>query len=174
MENTLRKKYLIPIISGISALVVVLILAFVFIFKNFNSNNQFNTTNHQYSEEDYRPENDKINHLSYSETIALIKIQLAILDSEERNGSGPIKKEEFDNLKNIAFRKNQGWFEDNDYYYALAKSSEKHTIIKISDGKYLATFKFKKEAKKNKLLDYTFEEDTEKIGIYGYKIKIEK
>ena len=171
----MNKKYLIHIISGISALVIVLIIAFVFIFKNFNSNNQFNTTNHQYSEEDdYRPENDEINHLTHSETIALINIQLAILDSEEKNGSGSIKKEEFDNLKNIAFRKNQDWFEDNDYYYGMASSSEKHTIIKISDGKYLATFKLKKEAKKDKLLDYTFEKDTEKIETYGYKFKIEK
>ena len=170
----MKKKYLIPIIFGISALVVVLIIAFVFIFKNFNSNNQFNTTNHQYSEEnDYRPENDKINQLSKSEDLALINIQIAILNSKQ-NGSGSIKKEDFDNLKNIAFRKNQGWLEDNDHYYGMASSSEKHAIIEISDGKHLATFKLKNEKNIYKLLDYTFEEDTEKIGIYGYKIKIEK
>ena len=169
----MNKKYLIPIISGISALVIVLIIAFIFIFKNFNSNNQFNTTNHQYSEEDYRPENDKINQLSKSEDLALINIQIAILNSEQ-NGSGSIKKEDFDNLKNIAFRKNQGWFEDNDYYYGMASSSEKHAIIEISDGKHLATFKLKNEKNIYKLLDYTFEEDTEKVGIYGYKFKIEK
>ena len=170
----MNKKYLIPIISGISALVIVLIIAFVFIFKNFNSNNQFNSDNYQYSEEnDYRPENDKINQLSYSETLVLVKIQLAILDSKQ-NGSGSIKKEDFDILKNIAFRKNQGWFEDSDYYYGISISSEEHTIIKISDGKNLATFKFKKDAKNNKLLDYTFEKDTEKIETYGYKFKIEK